>query len=111
MKTPHFENVADKLFADLQEKQYRQRAWDRKKFYAPDNKYSIFERVGIIAGSLIFAIAMVCLIILNAEAIDNFSEIAITFIGSIPTWGWTIFTLLGCSFSAWFLITRKRARG
>lgn len=66
------ENVADKLFAEIQEKQYRARAWDRKKHWAKDSTYSIWERIGIIAGCMIFAIAVICGVILNADTIDKF---------------------------------------
>lgn len=76
-----------------------------------DKKDETIAAIFFPALAFILVVTGLCIIGIYSEAIDNFSETAITFIGNVPVWAWTIFTLLGCSFSAWFLITRKRARG
>lgn len=100
MKAPHFENVADQLFADMQAKQYRAKAWDRKKHWSKDSTYSIWERIVLLFACLIFAIALMCGFILNYE------YLVYAFNDASPVGNWLL--LLPClAFIIWFMIHRQ----
>lgn len=92
----NFENVADKLFADMQERDYRKKAWDRKKHWGKDSTYSIWERIILVFACFVGTIALICAIIINAHYIDK-----------IPAWGWTLFTLVFIALAVGWMIVRS----
>lgn len=95
------ENVADRLYAEMQEKQYRKKAWNRKNNFAPDDPKSWLERIIMLFSCFVIALALVCLVVMNYEKLKPVWKFMDT-----PAFGLT-FSLVSVACFLWYMITRR----
>lgn len=99
-KPPYTQPTFIDISAEVYLRQQKAKAWDRKKYWAPDDKFSIFERITMLFACLVFTIATGCAIVMNYEKLQPVWE----FINNLPVWSWTLFAFIVFALLMWIAI-------